>query len=275
MKQTLITTAFLIGTTLAMAQPASENKDIRPGKVLFYDSFETPSALPDTTVWTLCTYADNAWSQHFKYTEGWENVRVEDGALKLKGDKRDGKYRNGGVRTKKGFPGHTRLEVCARLSKLVNGAFPAIWQMPVGGMAWPRSGEIDLMEWVQSTPYKIYQTVHTYFINGADGSSGVTNPNPDVQFDATAYHIYAVDRTDDAVIFYVDGRETFRYLNQHLPDEETQLQFPFNKLPFDIILNFSLGGTLNGKPTWAGLIDDENLPGELWIDWVKVSEIED
>lgn len=130
------------------------------------------------------------------------------------------------------------------------------------------------MEWVQGTPRKVYQTVHTFFINGADGSSGVTNPNPDVQFDATAYHIYAADRTDDAVIFYIDGKETFRYRNQYLPDEETQLQFPFNKLPFDIILNFSLGGTLNGNNTWAGPIDDNDLPGELWVDWVKVTSLD-
>lgn len=274
MKRNIFLITLFFSVITAFAQPSVKKHCCQSGKVLFYDSFETDAVLPDTTVWMLCTPANNAWQQHFKHTKGWENVRIENGALKLKADKRDGVYRNGGVRTKKGFPNNTRLEVCARLNKLVKGGFPAIWQMPVGGMEWPRSGEIDVMEWVQGTPKQVYQTVHTFFINGEDGSAGVTNPNPDTHFDATAYHIYAADRTDKAIIFYIDGKETFRYENQNLPDEATKLQFPFNKLPFDIILNFSLGGTLNGNNTWAGPIVDSDLPGELWVDWVRVTSLE-
>ena len=39
---------------------------------------------------------------------------------------------------------------------------------------------------------------------------------------------------------------------------------------FNIILNFSLGGELNGMMTWPGEIHDEDLPGEMWVDWVRV-----
>lgn len=240
-----------------------------PG-TLFIDLFNSANPLPDTLNWKLCTYANNAWSQHFKHVKGYENIKIEDGRLKIKADKKDGNYLNGGIRTIKGFPTNSRLEVKAKLTKRVRGGFPAVWQMPVGGKQWPRSGEIDLMEWVQGTPNQIYQTVHTYYINGPHGSSGVTNPHPNRNFDVTRYHIYAADRTDDAIIFYVDGKETFRYENMHLEDEETQLQFPFNKYPFDIILNFSLGGLLNGNNTWPGKISDEDLPGEMWVDWVRI-----
>lgn len=58
----------------------------------------------------------------------------------------------------------------------------------------------------------------------------------------------------------------------NLPKEK--LQFPFCDYNFDIILNCSLGGVLNGQPTWAGIIHDEDLPVELWVDWVKVIECE-
>lgn len=72
---------------------------------------------------------------------------------------------------------------------------------------WPRGGEIDLMEWVQGTPNDIYQTVHTYFINGDNGSAGATNPNRPTNFDITQYHVYAADRTEEAIIFYIDGKK--------------------------------------------------------------------
>lgn len=241
-------------------------------KVLFTDDFNGPAAIPDTTVWELCTYANNAWAQHFKHVEGYENVKVENGYLKLKADKTGGVYKNGGINTKFGFPCNSRLEVKARL-KPVRGGFPAIWQMPVGGLPWPRSGEVDVMEWVQGTPSQIYQTVHTFYINGMNGSAGVTNTKPDRNFDVTQDHVYAVDRTEKAVIFYVDGKETWRYENHFL--NKDKMQYPFCELPFNIILNYSLGGLLNGKTTWAGRIHDEDLPGEMWIDWVRVISLED
>ena len=39
---------------------------------------------------------------------------------------------------------------------------------------------------------------------------------------------------------------------------------------FNLILNCSLGGTLNGNNTWVGEIHDDELPVEMWVDWVKV-----
>lgn len=243
-----------------------------PG-IIFLDQFDGNEPIPDTSYWELCVYANNAWSQHFKYVEGYENVRVENGYLKIRADKKDGVYKNGGIRTSKGFPLNTRVEIKARLTKQVRGGFPAIWQMPVGAPDWPRGGEIDLMEWVQGTPDQIYQTIHTYYSNGDYGSSGITNPNPNTNFDVTKEHVYAVDRTEKELIFYVDGEETWRYANMFLEDEETKLQYPFSKYDFDIILNFSLGGLLNGNNTWPGEIFDEDLPGEMWVDWVKVTEL--
>lgn len=126
----------------------------------------------------FCTYANNAWSQYFRGVDGYENVKVEEGYLKLRACKDNGTYKNGGVFSKIGFPCGTRLEVKARLTKLVRGGFPAIWQMPIGAPEWPRGGEIDLNEWVQGSPKQIFQTVHTFYINGENGSAGVTNKRP-------------------------------------------------------------------------------------------------
>lgn len=52
--------------------------------------------------------------------------------------------------------------------------------------------------------------------------------------------------------------------------DKEKLQYPFCEYTFNIILNFSLGGDLNGRVTWPGEIHDEDLPGEMWVDWVRV-----
>ena len=45
------------------------------GDILFMDDFSGDSSIPDTSVWELCKHANNAWSQHFKYVKGYENVK--------------------------------------------------------------------------------------------------------------------------------------------------------------------------------------------------------
>lgn len=48
-------------------------------------------------------------------------------------------------------------------------------------------------------------------------------------------------------------------------------QWPFtNENPFYIILNMGLGR----DGSWAGLIDDDNLPAIMEIDYVKVSKLD-
>lgn len=265
---------ILSSCTFSKNSDAKINKEpVLSNEVIFIDEFDTGDTIPNPEVWGLCTYANNTWSQHFKYVEGYENIRIEDGYLKICATKKNGVYKNGGIRTKKGFPKETRVEIKARLNKKVRGGFPAIWQMPIGGEPWPRSGEIDIMEWVQGTPDQIYQTIHTFYSNGPNGSAGITNPDPKKDFDVTKDHVYAVDRTGSELIFYIDGKETWRYNNMKLEDEEVQKQYPFAKYDFDIILNFSLGGLLNDNPTWPGEIADEDLPGEMWVDWVKVTKL--
>lgn len=244
---------------------ACHGPGIPDNKLIWSDEFNTADRLPDPEVWKLCEQQTNAWSQYF-IDGDWSNVRIENDCLKLTADKVNGRYRNGGIRTTDGFPCNTRVEVRARFSHKVGGGFPAIWQMPVNGKAWPLSGEIDIMEWVQGNSDDIWQTIHRSPDNdGEDISNGET-----VRCDITEWHVFGVDRTDEAVIFYLDGKETWRFNN---PGTDDRLEYPFMYHDFDIILNFSLGGYLDGSLTWPGEIDDADLPGEMWVDWVRVYDL--
>lgn len=243
----------------------------REDEVLLFEDF-TEGEIPDPAVWRLCTYANNAWSQHFEHVEGYEQVSIRDGMLILRAEKADSVYKNAGIRTIHGFPNNSRVEVRARLNGRVRGGFPAIWQMPLDAPRWPDGGEIDIMEWIQDEPYTVWQTVHTGYLHGPVGpGGGATNEDRPSDFDVTTFHTYAADRTPEAVIFYIDGIETFRYANENL--DPKLLQFPFGDYDYDIILNYSLGGLLNGELTWPGEIHDEDLPGELIVDWVKVTKL--
>ena len=54
-------------------------------------------------------------------------------------------------------------------------------------------------------------------------------------------------------------------------NEEEMKQWPFTKdSSFYIILNMGLGGNAD---SWAGPIDDTDLPAIMEIDWVKVSKL--
>ena len=79
--------------------------------------------------------------------------------------------------------------------------------------------------------------------------------------------------TKDAITFYVNGQQTFSYPNLRLADEAEKMQWPFNKeSAFYLILNMGLGG--NKADSWAGPIDDANLPAIMEIDWVKITKLD-
>lgn len=242
-------------------QPGGEGED----GVLFFDDFNE-GEIPDPAVWKLCTSGSSTWTYWFDNAAGYRNVKIENGNLVLTADN-DGRYRNGGVRTIKGFPVGTILEVRARFKK-AGGGFPAIWQMPVNGLSWPMSGEIDLMEWVQDTPNRLYHTIHTYGTASKPDKSTHANDSMGIT-DTDVYRVYAAARTEDAVIFYVDGEEKWRYVNEHLAGDAGLIQYPFANWDFDIILNYSLS---NSPTAWPGAIRDSDLPATMHVDWVKVSK---
>lgn len=231
-------------------------------KVIFEDNFDQTTGLPDPSKWVLCPkMAGVPWANYLSGSN--DQAYVKNGLLVVTGEKVNGVYKSGGIQTKgKVEFTYGKVEVRARF-KSVQGGWPAIWMMPVTN-SWPDDGEIDIMEEVSKQTI-CYQTVHSYYLN----KLGKTDPIRQTTefFNVDQFNTYAVDWTPEKLEFSINGKVTFSYPNLHLTDEATMKQWPF-KRPFYIILNYALGGS----GTWPGVITDSELPGNMEVDWVKVTQ---
>ena len=231
--------------------------------LIFADEFDV-EGIPDMTKWSLCPKGTSDWCNQM--SESYDQAYVKDGNLVLIGEKKNGKYLAGGIQSKDKFSfSFGKVECRARIPKHPNGAFPAIWMMPQNALyqGWPDCGEIDIMEHIRQEPH-IHQTIHTHYRNDLGHKDGTTALTPCNYWD---YVIYAVEWTPEKLTFFVDGKETFSYSNMHLPDESEKKQWPYGEdSAYYLILNMGLGD----EGTWAGPIDDSNLPAVMEIDWIRV-----
>ena len=241
-------------------------------KLVFQDEFNG-TGLPDESKWGYeVGFIRNHEMQY--YTERRvENVFQKDGILHLrcisedtlKNEKgeilnkniTDGKeyYITSGSITTKGKHAWTYCRVEARLKvPQASGTWPALWMMPSDNVYgyWPRSGEIDIMEYIGNDINKFYCATH--YLNGDKGSNkAVDNIND--------WHIIAFEWHEDRMEFYCDGRMFYRILN---PDTNWG-DWPFDQ-DFHLILNFAFGGGWGGEKGF----DTSVLPLDYQIDYVRI-----
>lgn len=153
------------------------------------------------------------------------------------------------------------------------GIWPAFWLL--GNNRWPATGEIDIMEYV-GEPDWIGVALH------GPGYSGET-PFVNLAFfaddtDATDWHVYAVDWSEDRIIFKVDGKTIYRATKTMI---ENYGKWSYDTPKF-LILNVAVGGAypakINGvKSPYFGIPEStvqlirENKVMML-VDWVKVTK---
>lgn len=238
--------------------------------ILFFDDFDV-NGNPDPTKWVLCQKSSSDWNDEM--SESYDQAYVQDGKLILKAEKVGGEYKAGGIETQGKFDfAFGKVEVKARITSYPNGAFPAIWMMPKAPVygGWPQSGEIDIMEHVKQESV-IHHTIHTHYTYDL----GIKDPTNTAQVscDFKDWTIYTVEKTENKLTFYVNGEETYSYSNLNLENEAEMKQWPFTvDNPFYLIVNMGLGGDREGS--WAGPIDDNNLPAIMEIDYVKVTKLD-
>jgi beta-glucanase (GH16 family) len=231
------------------------------------------SGAPDSTKWgydlgdgcpDVCGWGNNEWEY---YTADSKNVRVENGFLIIEAHKEEmgGKTHTSAriVSRQKGDWLYGRIEVRAKLPK-GRGTWPAIWMLPTdwkyGG--WPASGEIDIMEHVGYDPASINATLHSEKYNHIKRTN--KDGKTDVLDCEDAFHIYAIEWTNDKIDFFVDDRKYHSLAHDPADD--------FHGWPFDqrfhLIMNLAVGGNWGASHG----VDESIWPQKLEVDYVRVYE---
>ena len=166
-----------------------------------------------------------------------------------------------------------RIEIKAKLAG-GRGMWPAIWMLGENwqlgkGVAWPKCGEIDILEHVGFEKDSIYAVVHT------KANNGMLNNQPKksifIENPYDKFHTYAIEWTPEKIIWFLDGKETFQYRNEH----KTVDQWPFNQA-FHLKLNVAIGGSWGGQKGIDNTIFPKRMIGDykrMIVDYIRVYQL--
>lgn len=272
---------------LALGTPAlSEDPTGKAGReLLFADEFDVGEL--DRTKWNVigADFWVNNEQQVYLDNPGVVNLvdgisGADGGVLMLRpvykpgidpNKQRDADFLSGRIDSREKFDfTYGRAEARIRMPD-AEGVWPAFWLL--GNGKWPDTGEIDIMEYVGEKDW-IGVALH------GPGYSGETPLVNKFFFpegvDVTQWHTYAVEWTEDALLFEVDGHLTYRVTR---PMVENYGKWRFDN-PKHIILNFALGGAYPFKTNriespYNGIPQatvDRIKSGEvaMLVDWVRV-----
>jgi beta-glucanase (GH16 family) len=226
--------------------------------LLWSDEFNIAGA-PDPAKWNYdIGTGSGGWGNNELqyYTSRQENVYVSNGTMKIVARKESfggSNYTSARLLTRDKFSfKYGKVEARAKLPAGL-GTWPAIWMLGanIGTVGWPACGEIDIMEHKGSQLNKIYGTVHYPGFSGGNAVGGTTN----ISNATTEFHIYAVEWSDNAIRFFVDGVSYFTFTNTS--------SIPFNH-NFFLLLNVAMGGNFGGS------VDPGFSQAQMEIDYIRV-----
>jgi beta-glucanase (GH16 family) len=235
-------------------------------KIIWQDEFDGTSI--DLNKWEM-EIGDKWFNNELQaYTNSPANAFIQTGNLVIQANKetlRSANYTSARMRTKlKGDWTYGKIDVRAKLPK-GQGIWPAIWMLPTDEVfgGWPKSGEIDIMEFLGHDLKTTYGTVHYGQEWPKNQHQGTGYKLPSGTF-SDGFHIFSIIWTKDFIRWYVDGEQFFSITKGALSPEN----YPFNNR-FHLILNLAVGGDWPGNP-------DANtvFPQQMLVDYVRVSHPE-
>ncbi|HOY12242.1 MAG TPA: family 16 glycosylhydrolase [Saprospiraceae bacterium] len=198
------------------------------------------------------------------------NATVSNGILTIAAKRETGgngkQYTSSRIRTNNKVDiKYGRIE--ARLKMPVGqGIWPAFWMLPTDRVYgdWPRSGELDIMEYLGHEPFTTHGTLH--FGDPWPNNSSVTG-NFVTQGKGLneGFHDYVVEWKENSIKWFVDG-----YLySEKKPSDLSGKNWPFNQR-FHFLLNMAVGGNWPGNPNGLTV-----FPQNYQIDYIRVYDLVD
>jgi len=267
------TAAAVVAVALSAGLAVVSRSDRAEAAVVWNEDFNGAAGTGvDTSKWNFDVGGGGWGNQELEYyTSGTGNVAMDgQGHLVITARKGSGghndcwngtcQFTSGRIQTAGKFTqqyGHIEARIQVPDG---SGLWPAFWML--GGSNWPADGEIDIMEVVGRDPNRLYGTLHGPGYSGGNGyGANIVAGSPWY----AAFHNYAVDWTQNQIVWTVDGQEYFRATPASLQAAKGNVTWVYNH-PFFIILNLAVGGNF-GQGNPAG------LPAEsrMLIDYVHVS----
>lgn len=232
------------------------------------DEFNTPG-LPDSTKWDYeVGKIRNAELQYYTYKRS-ENARIQDTVLIIEARKepfQGASYTSASLVSRyKGDWLYGKFEIRAKVPT-GKGTWPAIWMMPTNSEygGWPKSGEMDIMEYVGMNANNLYYTAHFEGTNGSGHQSSGTQTTYNQPY--TKFITFTFIWSPTKLEWYADGVKKYTY-NKPAGDYRV---WPFDKM-FYMIINLAYGGSWGAQQG----IDDTKLPHKFYIDYVRVYQLQE
>ncbi|CAL8127868.1 unnamed protein product [Orchesella dallaii] len=205
-----------------------------------------------------------------------ENVRQENGILVITARREwwdDGQttlpFTSTRMLTHSNFL-YGKFEIRARLPKGKH-LWPAFWMMPTFSEygEWPRSGEIDIMEYRGQRPTNTLGTIHYGESKENKGQSG--SPETTFPYDFSQdFHVFGLDWSPTKMMWIVDDRV---YHEETLERNFWESVYTANGQPYDkefhIIINLAVGGMFFGDEPFDPIEADGWEKPTYEIDWIR------
>lgn len=256
---------FLIFILLLLVFPLFSQKYVQ----VWADEFNTPG-LPDSTKWNYeVGKVRNSELQFYTFRRK-ENARIEDSVLIIEARKeawQGSSYTSASLISRyQGDWLYGKFEIRAKVPT-GKGTWPAIWMMPTDDAYgdWPKSGEIDIMEYVGMNPSNLYFTAH-FGTDSGSGHKSSGNSTTAISQPFSRFITFTLVWSPDKLEWYADGVKYHTYTKT----SSDPSVWPFNKM-FYFILNLAYGGSWGAQQG----IDDTKLPHKFYIDYVRVYQLQE
>ncbi|MEV8274740.1 carbohydrate binding domain-containing protein [Microbacterium sp. NPDC077184] len=159
---------------------------------------------------------------------------------------------------------HGRIEARAQMPDGEAGIWPAIWSLgnDFREVGWPRTGEIDIMEFVGKLPEEIFGTIHGPGYSGGQAYGDTYDFGENL---GGQWLTFSVEWEEGEIRWYVqrDGGEEILF-HTATPEDVAPSDWVYEH-PFFLIMNMAVGGNFGGP-----LADTLTFPQELKVDYIRV-----